>query len=330
MKAKKYIVGMESDVTAISLVEMPAIEENYIALAKQKPQQILLEKEEKRIVCGAVLIPNRPIYRWTPDLGDFYLEFTSEVIEKLAFDYMKKNNNSSVTLDHETNASNVYLVESWIKTTENDKSNDLGFNLPVGTWFASMRVDDEETWQRVKNEELNGFSIESFVSLEELNLSKVDRNMEDNKSLLEQIKQIVLEALGKNETVEETVENTVVEEQVVEDTVVEETVESVEVSEEVVAEEETETVEEEVVETPTDEVVEETVEEVVEEAVALESVVAELNAQIETLNDEIEELKKENAKLSKQPSVKPIKANMSEDHRSPFDRMMAVMQANRK
>lgn len=322
-KIKKYSITMESDVYAISLVEAGAIESDFVFLAKQQPKQVCLEKNEKHLVIGAILIPDRPIYRYDEEIGEYYISFSKEVIEKLAYDFMKRKLNDSVTLDHESDANNISLVESWLRISENDKSVELGLDAPLGSWIGAMKVEDEATWERIKNQELNGFSVEAFCNLEEFKLSKTEDNkMEENKTLLEQIKEIIFEALGKNETVEETIENTVVEEQTEEVIETEVTNETVEVSEEVVEE--------------TVDVVEETVE-VVEEAVALEEVknpledvVAELNAQIATLNEEIENLKKENTKLSKQPSVKPIKANMAEDAKTPYERMMAIYKNNAK
>ena len=82
-KLKCYSVGLDSDVFAISLVDEPAIESNFIYLSKEKPVQICLETSEKHIVMGAVLIPDKPIYR-NQDGEEFYIQFSAETIEKLA------------------------------------------------------------------------------------------------------------------------------------------------------------------------------------------------------------------------------------------------------
>lgn len=325
MKLKKYMVTSDdSEVTAISLVESPAIEENYIALANEK-KQILLEKDEKHLVLGAVLIPNRPIYR-NDSFGEYYIEFDEKVIEKLSYDFMKRALNQSVTLDHSTDAKNISVVESWIKTSEEDKSNKW-FNLPIGTWFAAMKVDDDKVWERVKNEELNGFSIESFVSLEELKLSKQNKesDMEVNESFWDKLAQVIKDILGKNEV--ENAEE--VAEEVVDEAKAEEEVEEEETKEEeMAAEEPTDEPTEEATEVPTEEIVEEVaaiVEESVEteeeQANELQAIVDELQKKVDELTNaneemkaELEKVQKENQKLSKQPSTNKIEVNASKQN----------------
>lgn len=165
---KKYIVGMDSETYAISLVEEPAIEEDFVALAKQK-EQILFETNEKHMIYGAVLVPDKDIYRNNGE-QEYFISFTKESIEKMSQEYMKEYRQREVTLDHEEYATEICLVETWIKSDMNcDKSVALGLNpnLPIGTWFAGMKVNNIETWERIKNGELKGFSVESMVSLED-------------------------------------------------------------------------------------------------------------------------------------------------------------------
>lgn len=165
---KKYIVGMDSETYAISLVEEPAIEEDFVALAKQK-EQILFESNEKHMIYGAVLVPDKDIYRNNGE-QEYFISFTKESIEKMSQEYMKEYRQREVTLDHEEYATEICLVETWLKSDMNcDKSVALGLNpnLPIGTWFAGMKVNNIETWERIKNGELKGFSVESMVSLED-------------------------------------------------------------------------------------------------------------------------------------------------------------------
>lgn len=180
-KIKKYKVGVESETYAISLVSEPAIEETLVALEKQKEIQVQLANEEKHMVYSAVLIPDKPIYRRNEDGDEFYVEFTKESIEKMSQQFFKDYRQDAITLDHETNASDITVVESWIKTDlYKDKSVALGLNenLPVGTWFCGMKVNQIDAWERIKNHELNGFSVESLIRLEEFSKEdKIDNNM---------------------------------------------------------------------------------------------------------------------------------------------------------
>ena len=183
-KIKKYKVGIESETYAISLVSEPAIEETLVALEKQKEIQVQLANEEKHMVYSAVLIPDKPIYRRSEDGDEFYVEFTKESIEKMSQQFFKDYRQDAITLDHETSASDITVVESWIKSDlYKDKSVALGLNenLPVGTWFCGMKVNQIDAWERIKSHELNGFSVESLIRLEEF--SKVDKN--DNNMNIE-------------------------------------------------------------------------------------------------------------------------------------------------
>ena len=349
-KIKNYEVTLDSEVIAISLVEHPAIEMDYVYLSKEESQLVYLEKDEKHLLVGCVLRPDFPIYRYSKG-EEFYLQFSKEVIEKLAYEYMQNGRIYSFTTDHKDITDNISVVESWLKTSDNDKSNDFGINAPVGSWLIAAKVEDDEIWQRVKNGELKGFSVESFVNLEEIMIAKTDNQMvetnletiEVNESFWVKIATIIKEALKSPETPE--LEAQVTAAMVIDDIqeevhnpeeVVEEPIVAEEVPTEEVVEEPTEIVEETpVAETPIEEpVVEEAVEEsVVEEPIAVEEPVAdlqvtidELNAMIDELNAKIADLEKENVKLSKQPSAEPVKINGSNGNScSNFDRMLAIM-----
>ena len=197
-KIKKYKVGMDSETYAISMVEMPAIEEDFVALAKHEEEKIFLSSNEKHMVYGAVLVPDRDIYRNDGE-KEYYLTFSQESIEKMSQDFMKEYRQAEVTVDHEDIANEVCVVESWLKSDMyKDKSVALGLNqeLPIGTWFCGMKVNNIETWDRIKAGELKGFSVESMVSLEEF--SKNDNNMieTNDEMFFEKIKNAFKEVLA--------------------------------------------------------------------------------------------------------------------------------------
>lgn len=319
-KIKHYAVTFDSDIYAISLVDEPAIEENFIYLSKDKQEQIFLEKEDKHLIVGAVLVPNKPIYR-NNGKEEFYIQFSKETIEHLAYEYLMNGRMYSVTTDHKDIADDICLVESWIKTSDNDKSNDYGMNLPIGTWIAAMKVENEEVWQRVKQGELKGFSIESFVNLDEINLKKQNTNMTEevkmetielNEGFWAKLSSIISDALGISKKTEEVEMEKV-------DEVVEETVE---LAEEVPTEEviEEPTVVEEVVNEVID-VIEETAPTEEDKIKELEEVINGLKEEINKKDEMIAEMSKNIEKLSKQPSVEPInvKASKQSEHPSFLD-----------
>ena len=207
-KIRKYKVGLESETYAISLVESPAIEETLVALEEQKEIKVQMANEEKHMVYSAVLVPDKPIYRRNEDGDEFYVEFTKESIGHMSQQFFKEYKRNEITLDHETTASDITVVESWIKSDlYKDKSVALGLNenLPVGTWFAGMKVNQIDVWDRVKSGELKGFSVESLIKLEEF--SKEDKNNNimniDEMSFWTKMKEVLAEVFSKKEEVVE-------------------------------------------------------------------------------------------------------------------------------
>ena len=208
MKCYKVTGG---DLFAVSLVEDPAIESNFIALSKEK--QIIQLENEKRLLVGAALIPNKPIYR-NINGKEFYISFDEATIEKLAQDFLANDYQHNITIEHQQGVDDITVVESWIKTSENDKSVGYGLNEPIGTWFISVKVNNEEIWNKVKNGDYKGFSIEAMVGLDE-NL-ELNNQLIMNEELIEKLREIIYEAIGKTPKAEEIVNDTaaeVVEEQ---------------------------------------------------------------------------------------------------------------------
>jgi len=172
-------------VFAISLVEQPAIESDFIALAKQQKQEEVkfkLQDKEKQILTGAVLIPNKQILRVDRETGeDYYVYFSKDTIRKASELFMMENNQHNHTLHHKSDLQNLTVVESWLKDSQLDKSYNYGFgDLPVGTWFVSVKVNDKSIWDDyVKTGKVRGFSIEGYftdkteLSEDELTLNKI-------------------------------------------------------------------------------------------------------------------------------------------------------------
>lgn len=202
-KKKIYKVGIDSETYAISLVESPAIEETLVALEEQKPIKVQLADEEKYMVYSAVLVPDKPIFRRNEDGDEFYIEFTKESIEKMAQEYLMNYRQNEITLDHETMANDITLVESWIKTDMyKDKSVAIGLSedLPIGTWIAGLKVNQIDAWNRIKNGELRGFSVESMISLEEFSKQEQNTNnmnIETNDMFWDKLKNILKDTFSK-------------------------------------------------------------------------------------------------------------------------------------
>lgn len=175
----------------IALVTHPAIRELFVALSEEEQiqlkevqeVQLKVADEEKRIVCGPALVPNKKILRYDKESKEpFYIYFSEETIRKVSEDFLKDKKTHSFNLQHESDTEDLYITESWIiEDPENDKAKALGMEgLPKGTWMLSCKVPDDEVWQRVKNGELRGFSIDgSFLSVEDTLLSKITEILND-------------------------------------------------------------------------------------------------------------------------------------------------------
>lgn len=166
MKIIELLLDEENEISgvdAVSLVSMPAIESSWVAL---KDQEIKLAKvdEEKRIVMGAALIPNKPIFRRSGE-ETYYVYFSKDTIRRASELFFQKGNQSNATLEHELKANNLTVFESWIvEDSEKDKSAIYNLDAPVGSWVISMKIEDDKVWESVKNGLYTGYSIEGYFA----------------------------------------------------------------------------------------------------------------------------------------------------------------------
>jgi hypothetical protein len=168
-------------VYAVSLVSDPAIGVQFVTLSKQKELKLATINEEQRILLGAVLIPNQPIYR-NQDGQEFNIVFPAETIKQVQQNFSRQGYLNNSTIEHSGQQINdVTFVETWIKEDEvHDKSVRYGFNEPVGTWFAAMKVNNDEIWNDyVKTGKVKGFSIDGVFDLEKINLKSEYMNINE-------------------------------------------------------------------------------------------------------------------------------------------------------
>ena len=321
-KIKKYKVGIDSETYAISMVESPAIESDFVALSKEEEKRVFLESEERHIVYGAALIPDKDIYKNNGE-QEFYISFTKESIEKMSQDFMKNYRQNEVTLDHDEMANDITITESWlVEDPYKDKANALGINVPKGTWMIGMKVNQIDVWDRVKSGELKGFSVESMISLEDFSKQNTNNmNIETNDMFWDKLKNILKDTFSKKveePTIEELAANSgftnvedyqkeveavkaELEEQNAEEPAVEPTVEPT-VEEPKPAEEQK--VDEPVVEEPK---VEEKQKE--DNTKHLEELIGSLKEEINALKEMNSGLNDKVKELSKEPSAKPVNTN---------------------
>lgn len=178
----------ESGVFAISMVDSPAIEEDFVFMSKQTRVELQEVDKEKRIVMGPALVPNKPIYRHNGE-QEYYIFFKEETIRKASQQYLQKGNQANTTIEHQTGVEGVTVVESWLIEDEtHDKSKKYGFDLPVGTWMVSMKVENEEIWENfVKTGKVKGFSIEAYLTHSVENLKEEVKVTEEELEFYEDV-----------------------------------------------------------------------------------------------------------------------------------------------
>ena len=141
-------------------------EPNYIPLDRETFGE---ENTKKQLLAGPILIPDKLIMRREPITGgEYYVFFSKDTTEKIAYKYMKDKNVQNANIEHNPKEalSNTTLVESWIITDpEKDKSNQYGYTLPVGTWFGIVKIDNKDDYEKyVESGVVKGFSLEGYFS----------------------------------------------------------------------------------------------------------------------------------------------------------------------
>ena len=214
MKDLLYELRIEDDtdeVFAISLVESPAIESDFVYFDKEAVQFAKVDTEQKMLL-GPILIPDKKILRVDGEGQPYHVFFTKDTVKKLAQNYLMKKYTDKATIEHDKSVKGVHLVESWVKDGKLDKSNNYGLNLPEGTWVGMFKITDDRIWNDyVKTGKVQGFSIEGLFTHALMNASKIDlekdlEQLSENEVnvLLGQIKAIIRKdkRFGKGQRIE--------------------------------------------------------------------------------------------------------------------------------
>ena len=203
-KIVELVISDESEeltIDAISLVTSPAIEQDFVFFGKEKNNLTFAKiDEEKRMLVSPALIPNKQIFRYDPNTdSDYYVYFSKDTVKQAAELYLKHNNHHKATYQHEERVSGVLTIESWIKEGDMDKSKLYGYDLPDGTWFVKMKIENDEMWDKIKSGELKGLSIEGYFidKMEKMSETVKPSNEEILSALNEIIQDIKNQTKGK-------------------------------------------------------------------------------------------------------------------------------------
>ena len=181
--------NQELAIDAISLVSAPAIEQDFVYFGKEKNNLTFAKvDEEKRMLVSPALIPNKQIFRYDPNTdSEYYVYFSPDTVRKASELYLKHNNHHKATYEHQDRVSGVLTVESWIKEGDSDKSKMYGFDLPNGTWFVKMRIENDDLWKEIKSGNLRGLSIEGYFTNKFEQMQKKEPTTEEVRTALKEL-----------------------------------------------------------------------------------------------------------------------------------------------
>ena len=183
------IVDFDEGIANISLVDLPAVESNFLAFGKNKaPQKFAVEDEEQRMILGVLMRADFPIYRYSEDMGEYYLRFSKESVRIMAEKLFKDGKQNSVNIMHleNSNVEGVNMVQAFIKDEAKGIS-PAGFeDIEDGSLFAQFKVNNDEIWDEVKNGTFKGFSIEGLFETVQVEFNK---NTNKTKGIMSKLKE---------------------------------------------------------------------------------------------------------------------------------------------
>lgn len=193
----------ETGLNAISLVENPAVEVDFLAFAKDESAVLQFADEERHIITGIALLADTPIYRIAPDRTEYYVRFTKDCIRQLVEKYFKFGLTNSVNIEHKDNqfVDGVTMLESYIIDKERGICPNEFASAPDGSWVVSYKVSNLDVWSKIKSGEVKGFSVQGLFRIietklemssnksEEENLENSEHQNKNNISLMSKLKE---------------------------------------------------------------------------------------------------------------------------------------------
>lgn len=173
---------------AISLVDFPAVEKNFVCFKSEKKQvRFSIENEEKHNITGVVMLADSPIYRRNGDY-EYYITYSKETIEKMANKLLSDGFQNRVDIMHDGELiGGISMMELYIKDSSKGINPSFISDVPDGSLMATFHVDDENLWDEIKNGDvLNGFSLEGLFTVE-----KMSNNKNQNKNKMSKISKFV-------------------------------------------------------------------------------------------------------------------------------------------
>lgn len=193
---------MEDGIFAISLVSQPAVEQDFIAFKKdEKPEfKFEIENEPQHMITGVIMLADTPIYRFSPEMGEYYIKFSKEVIKQMAERMLQMGSHNMIDVEHDEYYffDKCNLVECFIKDSTKGMVHTAFADIPDGSLLATYKVHDDRIWEQIMSGEVKGFSLEGLFSFGEAQMNKQD-NKQD--TIMNKIKSILTKILAEFKSV---------------------------------------------------------------------------------------------------------------------------------
>ena len=191
-----YTANISEDydgIYAVSLVDFPATETEWVCFEKIQEQKYSIQDEDQHLLTGPIMLCQTPIYRRTPDGYEFNIIYTKETIKVMAEKMLSDMSHNNIDIQHDgeiLDKGKVSLVELYI--VDKEKGIDPKFiDVPDYSLMATYKVHDDSLWQECKNGKLHGFSLAGYFSIEHIK----KENFRKTHTMLEAIKNKVKEFL---------------------------------------------------------------------------------------------------------------------------------------
>lgn len=172
------IDSIDTGIYKISLVDLPAVESDFVAFDKQnKVMKYSIDNEEQRMVTGVIMRANFNIYRYDEEFGEYYIKYSPETIKLMAEKMMIDNTFNNINIMHQdgTDVEGVNLVELFIKDT-NKGINPANFDdIENGSLFATYKINNDAIWEQIKLGTFRGFSLEGIFDIERTQFRKINK-----------------------------------------------------------------------------------------------------------------------------------------------------------
>lgn len=172
------IEGLDDGIYRISLVDLPAVESDFVYFGEQSKEiKLSIDNEEQRLVTGVIMRADFPIYRYDDNFGEYYIKYSKETIKRMAEKMMSDNTFNNVNLMHldGSDVEGVNLVELFIKDTAKGISPSKFRAIEDGSLFATYKINNDEIWEQIKNGSFRGFSLEGIFDVVPVKARKQDK-----------------------------------------------------------------------------------------------------------------------------------------------------------